>query len=223
MAMRKYHNYIKETLLPKGSGLLLDFGCGHGGDIHKWDRKKVSHVIAIDPDAESIREAQRRCTNENYLFFTDDWTYVRDCPERCVDVITCHFVIHYFDRPQQIQLLQEFYRVLVDGGRVILTFMEGSKVFAFVNANGNNSVIQIDLNFPKITVNISDTHYFKCKGISDEFLVFQKFIQIESSKLGFKRCEISAFADYYKTYTGELLNNEEKEASLLFAAVVLYK
>jgi ubiquinone/menaquinone biosynthesis C-methylase UbiE len=224
--MRKYHNYIKETLLPDGSGLLLDFGCGHGGDIHKWVRKKVAHVIAIDPDAESILEAQRRSrTNANYLFFKDDLTFVRDSPERCVDVVTCHFVIHYFDKPQQLQLLQEFYRVLVDGGRVILTFMEGSRVFNFCRqeGKGRNSVIEINLDFPKITVNIPDTLYFKKKGNSEEFLVFQKFIQIESIKLGFKRCEISAFADYYLLYKGGILSKEEKDTSFLFAAVVLYK
>ena len=61
-ALRKRHNVIKRQLItqwvPHGSHV-LDCGCGRGGDWHKW-RAIDARVSAIDPDPESLREAEER-------------------------------------------------------------------------------------------------------------------------------------------------------------------
>jgi ubiquinone/menaquinone biosynthesis C-methylase UbiE len=224
-SLRKFHNYVKETFLEGTKiDLLIDFGCGHGGDIHKWTRHGVSHAIGIDPDNNSILEARRRTENANYIFIVDDIGWLEDAPCESVDVITCNFVIHYFDKSQQIELLTYFHRMLVKGGRVQLTFMEGSRVFSFLENQPvrDNGVVKIELNFPKMRVVILDTLYFEAKGYSDEYLVFQKFLHKEAIKIGFESSHRS-FESYYRCYKGPTLTKQEQEASFLFASMVLYK
>jgi SAM-dependent methyltransferase len=60
--LRKHHNNIKRTLLQqwiKKNSYVLDCGCGRGGDWHKW-KSLQARVVAIDPDGESLKEAEKR-------------------------------------------------------------------------------------------------------------------------------------------------------------------
>ena len=58
--LRKYNNRIKRQLFDSVSrdSTLLDIGSGMGGDISKW--KKFKKVLAVEPQAESIIEFNRR-------------------------------------------------------------------------------------------------------------------------------------------------------------------
>ena len=60
--IRKRHNSHKRNLIThwvKPHAVVLDCGCGRGGDFHKW-KLVNARVVAIDPDNESLCEAQRR-------------------------------------------------------------------------------------------------------------------------------------------------------------------
>jgi len=60
--LRKLHNKCKRDLISKwvpAHSRVLDCGCGRGGDLQKWNAVKA-RVDAIDPDASSIQEAQKR-------------------------------------------------------------------------------------------------------------------------------------------------------------------
>ena len=60
--LRKLHNSAKRemitTLVNKGD-IVLDVGCGRGGDLHKWAATGC-FLFACDPDIESVNEAQNR-------------------------------------------------------------------------------------------------------------------------------------------------------------------
>lgn len=61
-ALRKRHNVIKRQLITQWvpmKSYVLDCGCGRGGDWHKW-KAVEARVAAIDPDLESLREAEER-------------------------------------------------------------------------------------------------------------------------------------------------------------------
>jgi SAM-dependent methyltransferase len=61
-ALRRTHNAAKRDLIQlfvtPGSNV-LDCGCGRGGDLWKWKAAGVN-VYAIDPDEESLEEAEHR-------------------------------------------------------------------------------------------------------------------------------------------------------------------
>lgn len=61
-SIRKLHNNCKKDLITKWvkpNSYVLDCGCGRGGDLWKWKSVKV-HLAAIDPDDESLDEAEKR-------------------------------------------------------------------------------------------------------------------------------------------------------------------
>jgi SAM-dependent methyltransferase len=61
-SIRKLHNNCKRDLITKWvkpSSYVLDCGCGRGGDLWKWKSAKV-RLAAIDPDDESLDEAEKR-------------------------------------------------------------------------------------------------------------------------------------------------------------------
>ena len=62
--LRKRHNQIKRDLLNqwvKPESYVLDCGCGRGGDWHKW-KALGARVVAIDPDPDSLVEAEDRAS-----------------------------------------------------------------------------------------------------------------------------------------------------------------
>jgi len=61
-SIRKLHNSCKRDLITKWvkpNSYVLDCGCGRGGDLWKWKSAKV-RLAAIDPDDESLDEAEKR-------------------------------------------------------------------------------------------------------------------------------------------------------------------
>lgn len=65
--LRKRHNQLKRNLINqwiKPGSYVLDCGCGRGGDWHKW-KAIDARVVAIDPDQESLIEAENRARSVN--------------------------------------------------------------------------------------------------------------------------------------------------------------
>ena len=63
MDLRKRHNHLKKELLNTFAlkdALVLDMGCGAGGDFHKWREANVGHLVAADPSRYAIAEARKR-------------------------------------------------------------------------------------------------------------------------------------------------------------------
>jgi ubiquinone/menaquinone biosynthesis C-methylase UbiE len=60
--LRKRHNQAKRDLINqwvRPGAYVLDCGCGRGGDWHKWKAVRA-RVAAIDPDENSLQEAEER-------------------------------------------------------------------------------------------------------------------------------------------------------------------
>jgi len=97
-ALRKLHNNCKRELIQKWvepNSKVLDCGCGRGGDWHKW-KAVNAHVFAIDPDEESLREAEQRAYEMNFgVWFLGQGTIVQAAFAGPFDVVCYNFSIHY--------------------------------------------------------------------------------------------------------------------------------
>jgi SAM-dependent methyltransferase len=98
MDIRKLHNECKRELIRKWvrpGSFVLDCGCGRGGDLWKW--KDVSaRVAAIDPDPESLQEAEARArTVRADVCFLGPGTIIQAAFAGPYDVICYNFSLHY--------------------------------------------------------------------------------------------------------------------------------
>lgn len=94
MDLRKLHNMAKRDFInsvTRDGYLILDAGCGCGGDMVKWGQHNVV-VYACDPDTASIHEARRRAKNKSWHFFNGD---ISKTPVQPYDIICYNFSLQY--------------------------------------------------------------------------------------------------------------------------------
>lgn len=102
---------------------VLDCGCGRGGDLHKW-RAVRARVDAIDPDAESIIEAQKRSKemglDVNFMGVGDIRQAVMNMTEPW-DVVCYNFSMHYICSDQKTfdESIRAISRAVRPGGLLI--------------------------------------------------------------------------------------------------------
>ena len=97
-ALRKLHNGQKRELIKKWvvpGSTVLDCGCGRGGDWHKWKAVRA-HVSAIDPDPESLAEAERRALDMGFgVWFLGAGDIRQAAASGPFDVVCYNFSLHY--------------------------------------------------------------------------------------------------------------------------------
>jgi len=120
--LRKLHNNCKREFIKKWVpeySHVLDCGCGRGGDLQKWAAVNAK-VDAIDPDPESIQEAQRRAKKMNldicFLGIGD----IRHVSGQW-DVVCYNFSIHYIFQDQKTldESIKAISRAVRPGGLLI--------------------------------------------------------------------------------------------------------
>ena len=134
---KRHANAVKRLMIERYAGrcrLLVDLGCGRGGDINKWREASVCRVIALDLSSAQLDEARRRERQDPSRNRTDvSWIHASMTQpdlhavlrpllahERA-DAIACQFAVQYaFDREETIS------RVL---GVVSETLQEGGVFF----------------------------------------------------------------------------------------------
>ena len=102
--IRKLHNLCKRELISEWvapNSNVLDCGCGRGGDWWKWKAVRA-RVWAIDPDSESLREAEMRANEMNMnVRFLGVGTIVQGAFAGPFDVVCYNFALHYiFETPE---------------------------------------------------------------------------------------------------------------------------
>jgi ubiquinone/menaquinone biosynthesis C-methylase UbiE len=110
--------------LPRDERLqILDIGCGSGYPALDIMRRLSAggRVIAIDPDAALIDLARRRALDDagRRIFFKVESADVLSFGNEVFDVVTANLALASFQQPESA--LGEMYRVLVRGGRLLLT------------------------------------------------------------------------------------------------------
>jgi SAM-dependent methyltransferase len=96
--LRKLHNSAKRDLITKWvkpGSQVLDCGCGRGGDWWKWKAVRAK-IFAIDPDEESLIEAENRALEMNLgVWFLGKGTIIQAAFAGPFDVVCYNFSLHY--------------------------------------------------------------------------------------------------------------------------------
>jgi len=92
------HNDAKRQLIQRWvlpGTKVLDCGCGRGGDWHKCKAARV-HVFAIDPDEESLREAEQRAHDIQFgVWFLGTGSIIQAAFAGPYDAICYNFSLQY--------------------------------------------------------------------------------------------------------------------------------
>ena len=95
---------------------VLDVGCGTGAVLSMIPRRPGVRLCGVDLAPEMIEVAQARLGSDVELKVGDSehlpW------PDSSFDCVICTFSFHHYPQPEKV--LSEMYRVLRDGGHVII-------------------------------------------------------------------------------------------------------
>ena len=140
--LRQLHNSCKRELIsrwvPRRSHV-LDCGCGRGGDWHKW-RAVNARVSAIDPDEESLNEAEARAMDMQFgVWFLGTGDIRAAAFAGPYDVVCYNFSLHYiFENPETFNLSIKALAVAVrPGGLLIGVTPEKARAEAMVDQFGH--------------------------------------------------------------------------------------
>ena len=140
-AIRKLHNSVKREFISKWvqrNELVLDCGCGRGGDWHKW-KAVGARVFAIDPYEESLLEAEKRAFEMKFgVWFLGKGDIRQAAFAGPYDVVCYNFSIHYIaESPEVFEASLKALGVAVKpGGYLIGVTPEKARIEALVGPYG---------------------------------------------------------------------------------------
>lgn len=102
-------------------GLLLDLACGRGGYGFEVARRTGARLLGVDFSAVALDEARRHVGDVDASFVTGELTAIPQ-PDQSVDAVMCVDAIQFAE--PRAAALAETRRVLVPGGRAVLTCWE---------------------------------------------------------------------------------------------------
>ena len=141
-ALRKLHNTSKRELITrwvKPGSLVLDCGCGRGGDLHKW-KSVQARIFAIDPDEESLLEAENRAMDMGIpVWFLGRGDIRQAAFAGPFDVVCYNFSLHYiFEDPVTLEMsLKALALSVVAGGLLIGIVPELARAQSLVDRHGH--------------------------------------------------------------------------------------
>lgn len=244
--MRNFNNWLKSQLIAEylarikeqqriGDPIrVLDLCCGKGGDLLKWEKANISHLICTDIAEVSVdqckkryEEMQSRADKSKFAnkfsaeFFACDATLVR-LRERYKDkslklnLVSCQFAFHYsFESLTQAEcMVRNAAECLQPGGYFIATIPDANEIMRRLRQSQNprgigNEIYKIDFMCDTDPPPLFGAKYeFHLEGVVDcpEFLVHFPTLVKLCRKHGLKLERKTTFADYYK----ESLDKGEK-------------
>ncbi|KAG7173167.1 mRNA cap guanine-N7 methyltransferase-like [Homarus americanus] len=174
---------------------VLDLGCGKGGDLLKWQKGNIKHLICADIAETSMDQCQERHEinkrkGRGGLFSAE--FIVADCtkrrikplfenPSKKVDLVSCQFAFHYcFESLDQAEtMLCNVSENLKKGGYFVATIPNANEIMSRLKATTGNSFgnevyrIEFPEDRPKKSSLFGDRYNFFLEGVVDcpEFLV----------------------------------------------------
>lgn len=236
--MRNFNNWIKSQLISEylhriktsqrvGDHIrVLDMCCGKGGDLLKWEKAMITHLICTDIAEVSVEQCKKRY--EDILqradkskfsqkftaeFFACDSTLVRlrerfKDPSIKLNLVSCQFAFHYsFESLTQADcMVRNAAECLQPGGFFIATIPDAFEIMKRLKASDNgrsfgNEVYNIEFCTETEPPPLFGAKYqFHLEGVVDcpEFLVHFPTLVKMCRKYGLKLDRKTTFADYYK-------------------------
>jgi SAM-dependent methyltransferase len=141
MDLRRTHNNYKRQLINEWvfpNSYVLDCGCGRGGDWWKWKACGVQ-VAAIDPDHDSLDEAERRASEMGLdVWFLGQGDIRQAAFAGPFDVVCYNFSLHYiFENEKTLEdSLKAIKVALKPGGLLIGITPEKDRAMCMANEYG---------------------------------------------------------------------------------------
>jgi mRNA (guanine-N7-)-methyltransferase len=205
--IRKYNNSVKTELYKSVSGSsIIEIAGGRGGDLWKIAQNGFTNAtlldsdinaLFIDSDCAKVRYQKVKQKNNSFHLNLVHQSMLEPINLGKFDVVSCQFAIHYaFSSLANVEaLLKNFAGACKKDGHLILTFMDGAKVFdrlkngEFKLEKDGHTCIRITKNYTRdklVNVNQSINVFIDSIGENKEYLVNYSFLKKELNKKGFK-------------------------------------
>lgn len=205
--IRRYNNSVKTDLYKfvKGNNSIIEIAGGRGGDLWKIAQNGFSNAtlldsdinaLFIDSDCAKVRYQKVKQKNNSFHLNLIHQSMLEPINLGKFDVVSCQFAIHYaFSSLNNVEiLLKNFADSCKKNGYLLLTFMDGEKVFnrlksgEFILEKDGHTCIKITKNYNRdklVNVNQSINVFIDSIGENKEYLINYSFLQKELKKKGF--------------------------------------
>ncbi|KAM4550672.1 mRNA cap guanine-N(7) methyltransferase isoform 1-T2 [Fundulus diaphanus] len=204
--MRNFNNWLKSVLIGeileqvRGAGSrnvsVLDLGCGKGGDLLKWRRGGISHIVCADIAEVSVDQCRTRYEEMKRKSYSNEKIFsaqfiTADCskevlsekledPKLMFDICSCQFVYHYsFESEQKADMmLRNACERLKPGGFFIGTTPDAYELVKRIEASDSlsfgNEVFNVSFQSKGSYPLFGCQYHFSLEGVVDvpEFLVY---------------------------------------------------
>nr|XP_021185981.2 mRNA cap guanine-N7 methyltransferase [Helicoverpa armigera] len=234
--LRNFNNWVKSVLIQEytdkirekdyGRSLrVLDICCGKGGDLSKWQKARVEHVVFADIADVSVQQCQTRyedlgARSRGARLFSAEFI-AADCtkdtlrdkykdPSISFDIVSCQFGLHYsFESlPQAKRMLTNISECLKPGGYFFGTIPDAYEIVSRAqksNGSFGNRIYNIKLLFDveQGYPLFGGKYDFHLEGVVDcpEFLVNFKLFTKLAMDFGLELVYKARFADFYKDHS----------------------
>ncbi|KAI7854631.1 guanine-N(7)-methyltransferase domain-containing protein [Circinella umbellata] len=162
--LRSFNNWIKSILIQRHvrqRNTVFDMGCGKGGDLIKFAKARIRHLVAADVAHVSLDQMQERYRTLRNKSFSAEF-YAMDCykeliapklhPNLQFDAVSMQFCLHYaFETEEKARtMLENVSSRLRSGGRFIGTMPDANWIVKRVREQPKgvykfgNSIYHID-------------------------------------------------------------------------------
>lgn len=194
MDIRKVHNdykrkHINKWVMP--NSYVLDCGCGRGGDWWKWKACGVQ-VAAIDPDAESLVEAESRANEMGFdVWFLGQGDIRQAAFAGPYHMVCYNFSLHYiFENEKTLsESLKAIKVALKPGGLLIGITPEKARAESMADGSGNfrdKLGNEFQIKNEKLLVKLTDGPFY-ADGAKEEPLLDGPILIQNLKDLGFDR------------------------------------
>ncbi|KAI8071300.1 guanine-N(7)-methyltransferase domain-containing protein [Gongronella butleri] len=140
--LRSFNNWLKSVLIhrhARSHDCVLDMGCGKGGDLNKWAKARIRHLIAADIAAVSLDQMRGRYQDLRDRPFSAEF-HALDCYHEQlaplietslpVNVVSMQFCMHYAFETEQMArtMLQNVTCRLRAGGHFLGTIPDANYI-----------------------------------------------------------------------------------------------
>ncbi|KAI8501894.1 hypothetical protein Bbelb_203060 [Branchiostoma belcheri] len=231
--LRNFNNWIKSMLIadtlrrlradsPAGRLCVLDLGVGKGGDLLKWKKGGIDHLVCADLAETSVQQCEERYHSmagrqgRGPRLFTAEFI-AADCakedlsrryrdPDTTFDLVSCQFVLHYSfeSQAQADRMLRNAGERLRPGGYFIGTTPDGYElVRRLKSAEGlsfGNSIYSITFRQKDEFPLFGCQYDFHLEGVVDcpEFLVYFPLLEQMAEKYGLRLVYRQTFSEFFQ-------------------------